>query len=157
MAIILYFRSEFLLFVIFFIGDQVVSKKLNSAIVLFSIMVLLCVPCGIRNYMTLGKIVPFTINLGINLYRGNNSQEIGNWGTDQTLEKIKKRKHQPIEIAINEEYKQETMNILSKNPFIELKNILKKFIYFVTYNPNDSRTDSIFCNRFSQKFFMEKI
>ena len=70
-AIGIYFRSEFVLFLIFYLTYLFYKNKRKSTILTFAFVILMLLPWQIRNYQVFDKFVFLTTNSGFNIYRGH--------------------------------------------------------------------------------------
>ncbi|HRP01367.1 MAG TPA: glycosyltransferase family 39 protein [Candidatus Kapabacteria bacterium] len=70
-ALGIYFRSDFALFLAFYVLVLIYQKRPKLAFIIFVISMSLLLPWQIRNYMIFNKYVFLTTNSGFNLYRGH--------------------------------------------------------------------------------------
>ncbi len=125
----IYFRTEFFLFLLFFVAYLFTQKRLkDSAIVFFTVIVLL-LPWTIRNYNVFDKPL-FSTGTGINIYRGNNKFDIGVWGDEKVFEKLKTLKGKNFEAKMSDYYSSEAADFIKNNPLEFGVNLLKKFYAF---------------------------
>ncbi len=88
-------------------------------------------------------MIPFTSNLGINLYRGNNDIKIGDWGTDEMINEIRAKDGNP-EMELNEVYLNHAKSFMISNPGKVLEMAAVKIYYLLLFNPDNSRSGNIF-------------
>lgn len=152
---IIYLRSEFILFVLFLILNYVLTKqywKVFSHIVIISLLVF---PWSIRNSFVFDSLVPLTTNLGQNLYRGNNLSDVGWWGEEIMIEKVKELpRDKSFEVHMNKLYLNRAIKYIKEDPIRFILNGFRKQFELWVFNLNDTRTKlviyliptiSIFC------------
>lgn len=84
-------------------------------------------PWSIRNYAAFGEIVPLGTGVGLNLYRGNNAQGIGNWGDETTnSELLRIPKNRRFEIAFDSLFRERSWEFIRNHPYQDAKNISTK-------------------------------
>ena len=145
LGMLIIFRSEiFLLFILlvcylFYVGAY------KQSLIIIGIIILFILPWQIRNYAVFNKIIPFTTSAGLNLYRGHNPYNIGNWGDDNIYAQLYSiRNDSDYEIKMNDLYMQETFKSIVENPENEIVYPLIKFYHLWIVNPNEERTSNLF-------------
>lgn len=140
LAAIIYLRSEFILFVMFLIMFYIISKKYRQALSYIVLILFLILPWSIRNSIVFDSLVPMTTNLGHNLYRGNNSSDVGWWGEEIMVEKVKKlSRDNSFEIHMNQLYLNRAINYIEDNPVRFISNGFRKQFELWVFNLSDTR------------------
>ena len=140
-AAAIYCRSEFALFALLIFISVLLKKQIKSALLFIVTIIMFLLPWTIRNYQVFHKFIPLTTNSGFNLYRGNNTIGIGDWGTEEINSKIiLLSKNSPIEIAQNEVCKNEAIRFLINNPGKVFKNAVIKIFDLWILNIDDNRS-----------------
>lgn len=138
---LIYFRGEFLLFIIFVICVKLLYREVKSAVIIFSVVILCISPWQIRNYYLFNDFVPLTTSSGLNFYRGHNPYSIGDWGDKKIFEQLIKFKgNDKYEIEMNGVYFNHALESVKDNPGQEIINTFKKIYHLWISNPNDERT-----------------
>lgn len=155
LAAIIYLRSEFILFVLFLIMFYIISKQYRQALSYIVLILFLILPWSIRNSIVFDTLVPMTTNFGQNLYRGNNSSDVGWWGEEIMIEKVKELpRDKTFEIHMNQIYLNRAINYIKGNPIRFVSNGIRKQFELWVFNLTDTRaklliylipTISIFC------------
>ena len=155
LAAIIYLRSEFILFVLFLIMFYIISKQYRQALSYIVLILFLILPWSIRNSIVFDTLVPMTTNFGQNLYRGNNSSDVGWWGEEIMIEKVKELpREKSFEIHMNQLYLNRAINYIKDNPVRFVSNGFRKQFELWVFNLTDTRaklliylipTISIFC------------
>lgn len=128
-AAAIYFRTEFFLFLIFFVIYLITQKRIkDSAVILFTVIVLI-LPWTIRNYYLFDKPL-FSTGTGINIYRGNNKFDVGVWGDEKVFEKLKTFKGENFEEKMSDFYTKEAIDFIKNNPLKFSANLFKKIYSF---------------------------
>ncbi len=143
-AFIIYFRAEFVLFGLLLIGCYLINKKFNNSIIIGSVIIILLLPWSVRNYLAFHKFIPLTTSFGLNLYRGNNPYNIGDWGDEYIIRKIIANKNDSFEIKMNQIYEDAAFSYMIKNPFSTLNNWIKKLFHFWVIDIEEPREMNIF-------------
>ncbi|MBZ0198553.1 MAG: glycosyltransferase family 39 protein [Ignavibacteriaceae bacterium] len=139
----IYFRGEFLFFLMFYLGYLFTKKRMKEAAIILTVTVTLTLPWVIRNYFVFEKPL-FSTGAGINLYRGNNKLEIGAWGDDEVFKKLKTFEGEHFEIKMNDFYTNEAVSFIKSNPAKFVTNIFRKFYSFWGITPDGKVVNSIF-------------
>ena len=140
-GVILYIRSEYIIFLSFVLLYFLFRKKLKFFITSFAVIFLILSPWIIRNYIEFNEFVPFTTSGGLNFYRGHNQNYIGNWGTPEYSKEIYlKSKGNDFEIIYNRFYFEKAKNFIFNNIKEEIKNSFIKFYNLWVINPDDVRS-----------------
>lgn len=155
LAAIIYLRSEFILFVLFLLLYYIILKQYRQALSYIVIILFLILPWSIRNSIVFDSLVPMTTNFGQNLYRGNNSSDVGWWGEEVMVEKVRKLpRDKSFEIHMNQLYLNRAINYIKENPVRFVINGFRKQFELWVFNLTDTRTKlliyliptiSIFC------------
>lgn len=72
-ALGIYFRSEFVLFLLFYLTYLFYKNNRKSTVIILTLVIISLLPWQIRNYNTFDKFVFLTTNSGFNIYRGHYS------------------------------------------------------------------------------------
>jgi len=144
-SVLIYFRPEISLFALMYIIYLLIKKQFKATILFISVIVIFVLPWTIRNYMVFSRVIPFTTNAGLNFYRGNNADAIGNWNDSVIISRLDEVKYQKdFEIRMNEIYFNRTFEMIEKNPTIILKNIMLKTFSLWIFNPSEKQVLSPF-------------
>jgi len=140
LAVIIYLRSEFILFMLFLILFYIISKQYRQALSYIVLIFFLILPWSIRNSIVFDNLVPITTNLGHNLYRGNNSSDVGWWGEEIMVEKVKELpRDNSFEIHMNQLYLNRAINYINENPVRFILNGFRKQFELWVFNLSDTR------------------
>jgi hypothetical protein len=140
LSFLIYLRSEFVLFAVLLIGAFALKKHFKIAFTTFLLITLFILPWSIRNLIDFSQIIPFTTNLGQNLYRGNNASDVGWWGEEIMIEKTKKLpRDNSFEIHYNEMYLERAISYIKENPLKFLENGFRKQFELWVFNLSDPR------------------
>ncbi|MBK7228439.1 MAG: glycosyltransferase family 39 protein [Ignavibacteriales bacterium] len=155
LAAIIYLRSEFILFVLLLIMFYIIYKQYRQALSYIVLILFLILPWSIRNSIIFDSLVPLTTNFGQNLYRGNNSSDVGWWGEEIMIEKVKELpRDKSFEIHLNQLYLNRAINYIKENPIRFVSNGFRKQFELWFFNLSDTRAKlliylipaiSIFC------------
>jgi hypothetical protein len=138
---ILYFRSEYFIFISFVFLFFIFKKQYKLAFAGSVIILILYSPWVIRNYIVFDKFVPFTTSFGLNFYRGHNPEAIGDWGSIEFVREIRdKSTGDNFEIVYNDSYFKKAMESVNADYSIEVKNIFIKVFNLFIINPDDARS-----------------
>jgi hypothetical protein len=117
LLILTFMRFEFILFVFFFGGIEIFNHRWKRTCILISLFTLLLSPWVLRNYFSLGHIIPTGTGFGLNFYRGNNDDELGGWGTVQLKkELLSLPRKKSFEYNLNTLYSTYAFNYISSHP-----------------------------------------
>jgi hypothetical protein len=140
-TITIYYRSEFLLFVLLILLYLLINKKFKHFILGVFIILTLLSPWIIRNYIVFDKIIPFTTNAGLNLYRGHNPYAIGNWGSQDFSKDIHNNSDNiNFELVFNKYYFNKAIESIPNNLTLELEYPFIKIFNLFVMNPDDDRS-----------------
>lgn len=127
------------------------SSWRKSAVVV-AMLLLTCAPWAARNTAVFGTFVPFTTNVWLNAWRGNNEASTGgsyraeggaNWLTPDIRSKIEAL---PIantyELAVMEIYRRETLDFVREHPLKAATLYVRKALMFFTIDFSDRRARS---------------
>ena len=155
LAAIIYLRSEFILFVLLLIMFYIIYKQYRQALSYIVLILFLILPWSIRNSIIFDSLVPLTTNFGQNLYRGNNSSDVGWWGEEIMIEKVKELpRDKSFEIHLNQLYLNRAINYIKENPIRFVSNGFRKQFELWFFYLSDTRAKlliylipaiSIFC------------
>jgi hypothetical protein len=141
---VLYLRFEFFLYYIFFILFLMLEKMQKQALLFLVMLLLILSPWIIRNYLIFDEIVPFTTSTGLNLFRGNNAGEIGDWGDEKTNSELKLIPcNRKFEIAYNNVFFQKAKQYIGDHPFQTILNAIKKTSSLWFVNVEDITTNKL--------------
>ncbi len=141
LVFVIYLRSEFILFVLFFLFYFTIKKQYKFVLMNIAIIFIFILPWSIRNSIVLDSVVPVTTNFGQNLYRGNNASDVGWWGEEIMTEKIKELpRDNSFEVHLNQMYLDRAINYIQKNPLRFISNGLRKLFELWVFNLNDPRS-----------------
>ena len=141
-SIIIYFRSEFVLYALLSGVVWLFQKDFKRFLRIYTFVILLLSPWLIRNIIVFENDILLSSSVGINLYRGNNPNGIGLWGDEQTLQSIIDMHEGNIEVEMNEYYKREAISYIMNNPDKVIKNFFSKIYQHWFYNSMDKRTNN---------------
>ena len=145
LGILIIFRSEIFLLSVLLVCYLIYNGAYKQSLIIVGIIILFILPWQIRNYAVFNKIIPFTTSVGLNLYRGHNPYNIGNWGDENIYAQLYSiRNDKDYEIKMNDLYMQETFKSITENPENEIVYPLIKFFHLWIVNPNDERTSNLF-------------
>lgn len=71
MGIFLYFRAEMLMIILVFFAIYLSNKRIQHALMVIIIPLIIISPWTIRNYIVFGKIIPVSTSSGYNFYTGH--------------------------------------------------------------------------------------
>jgi 4-amino-4-deoxy-L-arabinose transferase-like glycosyltransferase len=143
-ALIIYFRSEFILFFILFLLLLFILKQYKNLILAAAIVFVMLAPWSIRNYLTFNEFIPMSSSFGLNLYRGHNPYQPGAWGEKRDYATIALTSGNRFEAELNKIYYNDAIKFIKENPAGAVKNIFIKQIYLWLYYPLDARTTNYF-------------
>ena len=143
-AVLIYLRSEFVLYFIILVVLFLSRKKLKFAIKVFIMVVIFILPWSIRNYLAFGEVVPISTSFGLNFYRGNNQYGIGAWTNNDIEKEVNSLSKDNLEIEMSKYYLKDAISFIEKNPYVVIKNLFLKIFYFWFYYPMDKRTLNLF-------------
>jgi len=141
LGIALLFRFELFLLLIMIAVLMLVRKNYTQALLIIIIPSLFLAPWMIRNHQIFQEFIPFSTTGGLNLYRGSNEIMIGGWHNFNTLEKLNSFEGDTskIELFLNEMYKVEAIDYITRDYSESTLNFCKKFFYFWLLNPNEEK------------------
>jgi hypothetical protein len=157
-TVMILMRSEFFLFLVLLLIVFAWQKQLKKIVLIGLIVMSSLSPWIYRNYSTFDTFVPFTTSSGLNLFRGNNSEEIGTWGNITTKEQESNlSKNERYEIVRNNLFISNVMEYAKKHPLEIIKNIPVKLFDLWGYDRHSNRSNilySIYSVIFSFLFFV---
>ena len=140
LSFLIYLRSEFILFVLLLLLYFAFKKYFAHTLIYLLIIIGLILPWSVRNSIEFSRFVPLTTNFGQNLYRGNNVSDVGWWGEEIMLEKLKKLpRNNSYEVHQNDMYFARAIDYIKDNPSTFVKNIFRKQFELWFFNLNDPR------------------
>lgn len=144
-SILIYFRSEFLFYLIILFTFFLFKKKFIQVFKFSLVILLLILPWTIRNMIVFDSFVPFTTNVGINLYRGNNVSDVGGWGEKIMEERITQiSRNNQFEVLMNKEYLDHAIKYIIDRPLVFLGNSFRKIFELWGFSLNDIRATNPF-------------
>lgn len=155
-GVMIYFRSEFSVFVLLTAMAFLFRKRFRDAAILAFIVSIIIFPWMLRNYSIFhAPIAPFTTNMGQNLYRGNNPYSIGDWGDEHTESEIKKLKRDnSFELEMSRVYSKYAISYMREHPAAVLMKIPVKLFNLLISDPENPRSGSIIYLSFCIGFFL---
>ncbi|HRH33512.1 MAG TPA: hypothetical protein PKY12_00565 [Catalimonadaceae bacterium] len=137
---LVYLRAEILLFLLVFAGWAYFFQSRKWILLLFPGVLLMLSPWIFRNIGLTGKAI-ISNNLGVNLYRGNNPGNIGDWPSQMEKEVLKFRKNpRTYESNFDEHARQKALDWIRKNPQTAIFHLPEKFFRFWFIDWPDTRT-----------------
>jgi hypothetical protein len=153
-----YLRSEFLLFVFLFITLLLFSRRWKYAGIIFVVTVSLLAPWTIRNSSVFHQFVPFSTGFGLNLYRGNNPEGLGNWCDDDLKNEIRHLpKDRSLETNLDHLYRQRAISFIQLHPWQEISTLPVKLYHLWIYSSLEERSYSALYQIVSVCFFILSI
>ena len=141
LAVIIYLRSELVLFVLLIILLYIMTKQYRRVLTYIVLILFLILPWSVRNLIVFDSFVPIATNFGQNLYRGNNASDIGWWGEEIMIEKIKELpRDKSFEVHLNHLYFTRAINYITENPLKFVSNSFRKQFELWVFNLNDPRS-----------------
>lgn len=139
------FRSEILLFATIIIIYLINKRDFKESVIIMGIIILIILPWQVRNYIVFDKIIPITTSSGLNLYRGHNPYDIGEWGDDSLFAQIRSvRNEEDFEVKMNDIYLESAFTSIKENPDKEIVYLFIKLYNLWIINVSDNRTFNIF-------------
>ncbi len=124
----------------------------RRAAIAVAVLLLMCVPWAARNTAVFGKVVPFTTNVWLNAWRGNNAASTGgsfnaeggaNWLTPAIRSEIEALPHRnTYELAVMEIYRRKTIEFINGQPVKAAGLYARKMLMFFTIDFSDKRARS---------------
>lgn len=135
-ALLIYLRSEFVLFFLLLLGTFLWRREYRRVAVVGGIVLAALLPWAVRNYTVFNAVVPMTTSFGLNLYRGHNPYEVGAWGDDELAAELLPLDRRTFEIEMNRIYRDRAFDFMRKNPGREAENSLVKLVRFWSWDPS---------------------
>ncbi len=136
---LIYFRSEFLIFMLLFISLIILGGHRKEAAIVFFLTAALLAPWSIRSSAAVGKFIPLSSGSGLNFYRGHNPDFIGSFGGDDIKKKIADLPHtSTFEASMDQFYRQEAMNFMRQHPVQDLLNYPAKLFHLWIFNDRET-------------------
>src|SRR5690606_17098717 len=121
-------------------GSFMIKQKFKTLLINMIVIITLILPWTIRNYIEFNKIIPLSSSFGQNLYRGNNSSDVGWWGEEIMIEKIKNLpKNDSFEVHMNDLYLNRAVDYIQTNPEKFIINGMRKQFELWVFNLTDPR------------------
>jgi hypothetical protein len=136
-ALIIYLRSEFVLYAMIFVVIQLYDKNFKPALSFAILLILFLSPWLVRNYIVFDTFVPLTTNAGFNFYRGHNVMGPGSWGDGFELFV------QPgvqYEVEVNRIFMNRGLQYVWEHPIEDMFGNLKKVLYLWVIDLTDPRS-----------------
>ena len=157
-TVLTYFRFEFILYVIILACFLALDRRVKEGGIVLAVTILLLIPWSVRNYESFGEVVPLGTGAGLNLFRGNNAEEIGSWGNASTNEALLKiPRDRRFEIVLDSLFRKEALNFVRRNPVAEAKNVTLKTCqlwFFSSLRPTPYNALYILTSVFASLFFV---
>lgn len=157
-SLLIYVRSEFILFVVMLAGLFAYRREWKKLIFVSSVVILLMVPWSVRNYQVFHSFVPFTTSGGLNLYRGNNADQIGAWGNPATNERVKSlARTERFELELNALFYDAAVEYIGTHPLAVAKDIPVKLFDLWIFDRHSERNNwyyTVYSVLFSVLFFI---
>lgn len=158
LSFMIYLRSEFSIFVLLLILVFTLQRAWKKLVIITSVVILCLAPWSVRNYSIYRAFVPLTTSVGLNLYRGNNEDEIGAWGNATTNEQVKTlTRNEQFEIEYNAMFLKSTIDYITANPITVAQSIPVKLFDLWIFNRHSERNNwyyNIYSLLFSALFFI---
>ena len=139
-AALSYLRFEILLFIGMVLLVMLAARRWKEALATGAIVVILLTPWVIRSSLALDGFVPTGTGFGLNLYRGNNPDEIGSWVTDEIISKIAALpRDRSFELSLSNLYTAEVMSYVREQPARALAELPVKFYQLWVFSPVANR------------------
>ncbi|MBN2571017.1 MAG: glycosyltransferase family 39 protein [Ignavibacteriales bacterium] len=143
-ALLIYFRVEFFVYLFILMFYFLIKKKFKIIFIYSTIIFILVLPWVIRNFIIFDNLIPLTTSSGLNLYRGNNSIMIGSWGDENIhAEILSLPRNDKFEVYFNKLYSDKAISYIKSNPIEFAKNIFIKNFELWIFNQKDSRATNI--------------
>ncbi|MCX6148192.1 MAG: glycosyltransferase family 39 protein [Candidatus Kapabacteria bacterium] len=144
-VIIVYFRSEFILFTFIIFLYLIFQKYFKQSAIFILTFLLLLLPWQIRNYNVFNEFIFLTSNSGYNFYKGHTSNIPDSLYLTPLLKaKIAILKNKSnVEIESNKLLMKEGINQLIANPQREVIKSFKKILHLWLLYPNDERSKNV--------------
>lgn len=141
LGLLLLLRFELILLVPILLYYLINKLGRRKTLLIISIALMFLMPWIIRNFIVFNEFIPFSTSGGLNIYRGNNEQVLGNWHNEKTLEFINNSEGlELIEPRLSDKYKEEFYEFITVNPGKAIINFGKKIFYSITIYPIDKNT-----------------
>ncbi len=158
LSFMIYLRSEFSIFVLLLTLVFTFRREWKKLVVVTSVVILCLVPWTVRNYSIFHTFVPFTTSVGLNLYRGNNEDEIGAWGNSMTNEQAQTLpRNELFEIGYNSIFLDSAIDYITANPITVAQSVPVKLFDLWIFNRHSERNNwyyNIYSLLFSTLFFI---
>ena len=152
---LLYLRFEFFLYSVIIFCSWLLNKMKKRAFVYCAVLILALSPWVVRNYLVFDEFIPFTTSVGLNLYRGNNAGEFGDWGDNATNREARLIAHdKKFEIGYNNVFWQNARSYILDHPIQTVVNTIQKTINLWIFNIHDKRTSTMFFGIYSITLFL---
>ena len=135
LAVLMYLRAEFVLFVLLFLSVLIFRKEVTRALLIGGVAFAAILPWTIRNYIAFDTFVPMTTGFGLNFYRGHNPDHIGSFGEREVAPALQGIEEKRFEIVMNKEYQRLALDYMREHPGEEIENVFAKLFWFFSYIP----------------------
>ena len=143
-AALSYLRFEILLFVGIVLLVLLATRRWKEALATGAIVVILLTPWVIRSSLALDGFVPTGTGFGLNLYRGNNPDEIGSWVTDDIINRIAALpRDRSFELSLSNLYTAEVVSYVREQPARALGELPVKLYHLWVFSPVANRAPMI--------------
>lgn len=143
-ALLIYLRSEFILFGIFILIIYAIERQIKPFFIVIGVILIIIAPWQVRNYLTFEKFAPISTSGGLNFYRGHNPYSIGDWGDEQLISELKKNiGRNDYELHMSRIYFERGIETIKEQPVKEITNSFIKIFHLWIINPTDSRTGMV--------------
>lgn len=143
-SIIIYYRPEFLLFIVLYIFVIVFKKIQKHSLISILIIFVLISPWLIRNYIVFNEYPVFTTNVGQNFYRGHNNYHPGVWSDENVTKQIDEiEPTKDYEIKRNKIFLANAFESIKQKPKKEFTNDFEKVIHLWLFYYYDTRALNI--------------
>lgn len=136
LALLIYLRSEMALFALLLIGFCFVQRRFRRGLVIGAVTIALLLPWSIRNAMVFDTVVPMTTSFGLNLYRGNNTDYIGSFGTTEIMAELRELDKENFEPEMNALYREYAFDYIAEHPERVPIDMAKKIVYLTVFDPH---------------------
>ncbi len=143
-GVLSYLRFEVLLFVALALLVLLAGGRWREILAVTAIVILLLCPWVIRSSLALNAFVPTGTGFGLNLYRGNNPDEIGSWGAAGFSEKIVALpRDRSFEVSLSRLYVSEVVSYVRDQPGRAVLELPVKLYQLWVFSPVGNRSPMI--------------
>ena len=135
-AVLIFFRFEFVLYVFLIALLLALERRAKESIVIVMTTICFILPWSARNYEVFCEMVPLGTGAGLNLYRGNNAENIGSWGNEKTnRELLRIPRDKRFELALDSLFREEAWDFVRKEPKREAELVAVKVGQLWLFSP----------------------